>query len=552
MIAVQANAKQHDLVCELFQLFKTPWTFFKNENNYDVLICFDGEIRDCNAKLILVFSSVPIEFDNIQGFKTISLNSPIMTTFSGKLLPIYGKCIAFPMAVGSVILSSSGKQQISISMETRGKTIIRLGFDLLYEVQFLLTNGQPPGNAYLPTLEHHIALLRQLILDSGIPLIEIPPVPYGYRFLACLTHDVDHVGIRNHRWDHTMFGFLYRATIGSFLDFIRKRKSARQLLRNWSAAAKLPLVHLGLAKDFWFQFEQYRKLEGDSPSTFFVVPFKNRAGLRVQGSKPSRRATRYESADIADQLRRLKADGCEIGLHGLDAWCDSELGRTEMSEICRISGDAQSGVRMHWLCFDENSPPLLEKAGFTYDSTIGYNETIGYRAGLSQVYKPLNCVRLLELPMHIMDTALFYPSYLNLARLAARKKVDQLIQNASDIGGVLTINWHDRSIAPERLWDGFYVDLLIGLRREQAWLCTAAQAVSWFKMRRMAVFSSTQQHPGQNHVKVSVNSSSVWPGLRLRVHRPLPYLARQATLRTCMHPFEDHPLQHDVEFDFSC
>ena len=29
----------------------------------------------------------------------------------------------------------------------------------------------------------------------------------------------------------------------------------------------------------------------------------------------------------------------------------------------------------------------LEKAGFSYDSTVGYNETIGYRAGTAQVFK---------------------------------------------------------------------------------------------------------------------------------------------------------------------
>ena len=50
-----------------------------------------------------------------------------------------------------------------------------------------------------------------------------------------------------------------------------------------------------------------------------------------------------------------------------------------------------------------------------YDSTVGYNETIGYRAGTSQVFKHPDVDHLLELPLHIMDTALFYPSYMNLS-----------------------------------------------------------------------------------------------------------------------------------------
>ena len=62
---------------------------------------------------------------------------------------------------------------------------------------------------------------------------------------------------------------------------------------------------------------------------------------------------------------------------------------------------------MHWLYFDSQAPLALEKAGFSYDSTLGYNETIGYRSGTTQVFKHPNTDHLMELPLHIMDTALF-------------------------------------------------------------------------------------------------------------------------------------------------
>ena len=80
----------------------------------------------------------------------------------------------------------------------------------------------------------------------------------------------------------------------------------------------------------------------------------------------------------------------------------------------------------------------LEKAGFSYDSTVGYNETIGYRAGTAQVFKHPNVDHLLELPLHIMDTALFYPSYMNLSDEQAHAAILQLIENATRFGGVLT------------------------------------------------------------------------------------------------------------------
>jgi hypothetical protein len=74
---------------------------------------------------------------------------------------------------------------------------------------------------------------------------------------------------------------------------------------------------------------------------------------------------------------------------------------------------------MHWLYWDENSPAQLEAAGFTYDSTGGFNGAVGYRAGTTQAFKPPMARRILELPLHVMDTALFYPYHMNLTQSEA-------------------------------------------------------------------------------------------------------------------------------------
>ena len=183
-------------------------------------------------------------------------------------------------------------------------------------------------------------------------------------------------------------------------------------------------------------------------------------------------------------LKKLLSANREIAVHGIDAWRDSAKGRDEREQIREITGTAETGVRMHWLYFDSQAPSTLEKAGFSYDSTVGYNEPIGYRAGTTQVFKHPNVDRLLELPLHIMDTALFYPSYMNLSDDEARAAMLPLIENVTRFGGVLTINWHDRSLGPERLWADAYVTLLRDLRARRPWFATALQAVSWFRKRR--------------------------------------------------------------------
>jgi hypothetical protein len=210
--------------------------------------------------------------------------------------------------------------------------------------------------------------------------------------------------------------------------------------------------------------------------------------------------------------------GCEIGLHGIDAWCDSSKGREELEQIRRITGQRDIGVRMHWLYYSEQSPVTLEDAGATYDSSVGYNETIGYRAGTTQIYKPLEVKRLLELPLHVMDTALFFPSCLDLSASEAAIRVGQIIDNAVQMGGCVTVNWHDRSIAPERLWGDFYVDVVDELESRGAWFATAAQAVSWFRKRRSAVFEDVRWEAGAVHVTIASGLSEELPDLQLRVH----------------------------------
>jgi hypothetical protein len=176
---------------------------------------------------------------------------------------------------------------------------------------------------------------------------------------------------------------------------------------------------------------------------------------------------------------------------------------------------------MHWLYFDPQAPAALEKAGFDYDSTVGYNETIGYRAGTSQVFKPLNTSHLLELPLHIMDTALFYPSYLNLSDEQAGAAVHPLIENATKMGGVLTINWHDRSLGPERLWNEPYCHLLDELKSRDPWFATANDTVSWFRERRAAKISEVPADGGMLRAELSVTrDNDSLPALIARAHTP--------------------------------
>jgi len=477
MIGVIADAADLRVVAEFFELFKTRWEVYRSGTNYEVVLTSQPGAEGVGQRLTVRYGGRPREADDRPDSFPASADPGGRLVFhEGDSLPLYGESLHW------------GPQEAPrlVRVQVRdGRTIARVGYDLFTEVRWLLTRGQPIEHAAIPTLELHIELLRRLIADSGASCPEVRPVPEGYRFIAVLTHDVDHPALRLHRCDRTVLGFLTRALLGSLVKVLQGHESGGYLVRNWAAALKLPLVQVGLARDFWRDFPTYLRLERGRPSTFFVLPFANRPGRRRGGARAPRiRGAAYGARDVASELETLQEAGCEIGLHGIDAWCDEAAAREEIQELTGVAKSFRGGVRMHWLYFHEDSPLILERAGAAYDSTIGYNDTIGYRAGTGQVYRPLGATKLLELPLIVMDTALFYPSHLNLTTAEAWKRVEAIVAQAVRFGGCVTVNWHDRSLAPERQWGKFYGDMVRYLEAQGGWFTTAEGAVNWFRKRR--------------------------------------------------------------------
>ena len=76
------------------------------------------------------------------------------------------------------------------------------------------------------------------------------------------------------------------------------------------------------------------------------------------------------------------------------------------------AGVAVEGVRYHYLrCLYHETLPLVEKAGFAYDTSLAFAEHEGFRCGASFPFRPYGLdeerpLRLLELPLAVMDTTL--------------------------------------------------------------------------------------------------------------------------------------------------
>ncbi|WP_049914262.1 polysaccharide deacetylase family protein [Haloterrigena salina] len=79
-----------------------------------------------------------------------------------------------------------------------------------------------------------------------------------------------------------------------------------------------------------------------------------------------------------DEIEAVAADGHELGVHGYSHENSTDLSREQEDEILEVSidliedvtGSEPVGHRASWWEFSENTPELVEKHGFLYDSSL--------------------------------------------------------------------------------------------------------------------------------------------------------------------------------------
>ncbi|MGA8742227.1 MAG: hypothetical protein WB561_13665, partial [Terracidiphilus sp.] len=222
MIGVVAPGSRREIVSEFFELFKTPWEFVDANRSYEVvLIAGDAEFDGSLAKLVLHYSAGKLAIDAAEGVAIDSRKSDRVLMDRGGRLPVFKECLAFRTEGDGLQIDGESQVRASYHRIRDKRHLVRVGFDLFAEIETLLTIGQHAQFAQTPTIDRHIAFIRELMIQSGASFVEIPPAPVGHPFVACLTHDVDHPAVAFHKLDHTACGFLMRATVGSALDLLK-------------------------------------------------------------------------------------------------------------------------------------------------------------------------------------------------------------------------------------------------------------------------------------------------------------------------------------------
>ena len=300
---------------------------------------------------------------------------------------------------------------------------------------------------------------------------EITGAPPAGPLTVALTHDID----TPWRWSGA------RAVAGA----AARAKSAalgrrpRELGRELRGLAGLPR-HRARGTDPNWCFERIAEIERshDGRSTYFVLAGHHHP---ADGSAPAV-YNRVRPAVVTQVL----AQGDELGLH--PSYTASErlaLIREERDRLEALAGRPVRGVRFHYLRHDAHGTlPELDRLGFAYDSSQGYADRPGMRAGLSFPYRPYDVaadrpLRMLELPLVVMDATLGEERYLGLSAEAGLERAAATLERAARAGGTVAVLWHNDRFEPAyaRGWDRAYDRLLAWVRERGGQLCTAAEAV---------------------------------------------------------------------------
>jgi hypothetical protein len=324
--------------------------------------------------------------------------------------------------------------------------------------------GRFPGAAALfdpaePAVDAILLRLREAV---GAP----PPAG----FAVALTHDVDVPW----RW----YGPRAARAAAARAKAAARGGRGSELLAELRGLATAPLHTLRGTDPNW-SFERIAEVERahDGRSTYFVM-----AGHHHPADGPAAAAYDRRRPAIVTQVL---AQGDELGLHPSYTASDTpELIAEERARLEALAGAPVQGVRFHYLRHDTHRTlPELDRLGFTYDSTQGFADRPGMRAGFSFPYRPYDVAAdrpldLIELPLVVMDVSLSEERYLGLPAAAGFERAVTILERAAAAGGSVAVLWHtdrfDRAYA--RGWDRAYDRLLGWVRERGGRLCTAIEA----------------------------------------------------------------------------
>lgn len=274
-------------------------------------------------------------------------------------------------------------------------------------------HGRYPGRASIASRD---GFLQRPIVNEYLELLwswlkKVRPALQRSKksFDLVLTHDVD---------------YIRRGTLKARLKAIGAQLVKYRSPRGCLQAMRRNLVWCFTYPRDPFEFIRRTTREFGLKSHFFFI---------ADGKSNTYDRNRYDisSEQVKRIIRRLEEEGHHIGLHcSYSSFLNPKQLMMEKGLLEELVHDEIRGCRSHYLRFRvPESFTLLEKLGFAFDSTLGYDESIGFRAGTCYPFRLFDvrqnrALNLREYPLIITDTTLTAPK---LRTHRAVREVTQLL-----------------------------------------------------------------------------------------------------------------------------
>jgi hypothetical protein len=336
----------------------------------------------------------------------------------------------------------------------------------------------------LPLLDHQALFLQDKLFDiiPGLRSNIMPRWPDGKKYAVCLSHDCDLIHIGHPR----------ELAVAVVKSLVRRKKVYFDM-----ALCGVRYLHSIMESPFW-GFNGWAKYEMTySMRSCFYFAVAPRKSFRRFNDCKSDVFSRGVDWKVFQSMHK---QGWEFGLHpSIDAQKDLEEIVLQKKAVEERLEAPLMGLRHHYLAIDHfNAHNTFRKhveAGFSYDTSLGWHEKAGFRAGTTLPYYPYDPLYkipfpLIELPLSLMDTYIMNIINTDQAIKAGR----EIASVVSVIGGMLMLNWHAETYFSKYIYANYLMVLQSILEPlisdADAWIATPLEIVKWWNYRNHVLKSS--------------------------------------------------------------